>query len=126
MKIKKIYILNSIDKNVLECALDILETLAYENNVQLEDFTQDEMHDYINRLSNVVSDITSTDEWANKEDVAKIKEEQEEGIVSYCANCGDLLNDDPEDNWLASDGTLHCCEECALNWDNYEDEDYEE
>ena len=129
MKIKRTYILNTIDKNILESAIQILDVYAYENNVELEDLTKENMEYFAKRLVSVGQRILAMKKLTDEEEieVEEDEEDDEEEIDGWCEYCGRPIYES-DTQWFAADGSLCCCNEClvAYNTENFPEDDEDE
>lgn len=130
MKIKRTYILNTIDKNILESAIQILDVYAGEDNVELEDLTKENMEYFAKRLKSVAERILKVKQLQNER--ANIYEDEddeelEEEIDGWCEHCGSPIYES-DTQWFAADGSLCCCDECvvAYNTENFPEDDEDE
>ncbi len=124
MKIKRTYILNTIDKNILESAIQILDVYACEDNVELEDLTKENMEYFAKRLTSVGQRILAMKKLTNEEE---IEIEEEEEPYGWCELCGrPIYDNDPQ--WFAADGSLCCCDDCVVEYNtvNFLEDDEED
>ena len=126
MIVKRIYVLNTIDKNILESAIQILDVYACEDNVELKDLTKENMEYFAKRLASVSQRILAMKKLTDEEEIEDEEDdEEEEEIDGWCEHCGSPIYES-DTQWFAADGSLCCCDDCATEYNAvnfFEDED---
>ena len=130
MIVKRIYVLNTIDKNILESAIQILDVYACENNVELQDLTKENMEYFAKRLSSVSQRILAMKKLTDEEEIEVEEEEEEdeeEEIDGWCEYCGSPIYES-DTQWFAADGSLCCCDDCVVqyNKENFPEDEEED
>ena len=129
MKTKLVYIMEKEEIEVLRKAKGIIN-LLYNAEVEFEDdaVEQDLLGELVD-IEDMCIEGISLDELDKEEydDYEEDEDDEEEPIVDFCEYCGCVIGED-EYEWVAADGSVCCCEECAVeyNKENFLEDDEEE
>ena len=120
MKLLNTHTCAYVDLNVADGIISTVKELADEIEKVYEPKRTEEI---ANRYRGIEPDGDDADDDDDYDD------DDDEPISKFCEYCGCLLEDDL--GWMAADGSICCCEECAEEYDreNFyddEDEDYDE
>ena len=113
MKIKKSYVLNTADKNVLESAIQILDVYAYEDNIELEGLTKGNIEYFAKRLVSIGKRILAMKKLAYETEEIDSEPDGDGEPVAMCEYCGALMYED-DTQWVAANGAICCCDECVI------------
>ena len=111
MKTKLVYIMEKEDIEVLRKAKGIIN-LLYNAEVEFEDdvVEQDLLGELVD-IEDMCIEGISLDELDKEE----YDDDEDEPIVDFCEYCGCVIGED-DTHWVAANGAMCCCEECAVEY----------
>ena len=111
MRTKLVYVMEKEDIEVLRKAKSIIN-LLYNAEVEFEDdaVEQDLLGELVD-IEDMCIEGISLDELDKEE----YDDDEDEPIVDFCEYCGCVIGED-DTHWVAANGAVCCCEECAVEY----------